>query len=258
MFEFQKQQAAFAAHIRNPEKNAGPENIEARRLKVYTELFFNNIEGFISGGFPVLKSLFSEEAWLEMVRGFVEHHQSHTPYFLEISEEFLAYLEDDQLPIHDEFPFARELAHYEWLELALDVADEEHDRTGLDANGNLLKQVPIVSSLAWPVVYQWPVHEIRRDSIPGAPSQQPVCIVVYRNRMDEVAFLEVNPVTLRLLEILTVSDDHEAVPDKTGEQALTQIAEEMQQSDVSAIIEFGSSILEQLRSLGIILGAVSR
>jgi hypothetical protein len=40
--EFQRKQYEFAAHIRDPEKNAAPPGIEDRRLAIYRDLFFNN------------------------------------------------------------------------------------------------------------------------------------------------------------------------------------------------------------------------
>ncbi|MCW9031410.1 MAG: DNA-binding domain-containing protein, partial [Gammaproteobacteria bacterium] len=49
-------QYEFAAHIRNPALNQKPADIEARRMKIYNELFYNNIEDFIANTYPVLKS----------------------------------------------------------------------------------------------------------------------------------------------------------------------------------------------------------
>lgn len=247
MLEYQKQQAGFAAHIRNPDKFSGPGDIEDRRMKIYRDLFFSNIEGFVSGAFPVFKSLFSEENWLVLIRDFIECHASETPYFLEISQEFLKYLEDPDLPLHQQFPFAQELAHYEWVELALDVADEV-DLANVNPNGDLLAENPVVSAVAWPLLYQWPVHHIGADYLPDTPEEQPVCLIVYRTRNDDIEFMEANPVTLRLLEII----EQDNCP--TGEAALVQLAEEMQQVDAQAIINFGLPILEQLRAAGIILG----
>ena len=43
---FQHTQIEFAAHLRHPQLNAAPANIEDRRLEIYRSLFFNNIEGF--------------------------------------------------------------------------------------------------------------------------------------------------------------------------------------------------------------------
>lgn len=244
--DFQKKQAEFAAHLRNPELHQAPECVEERRLAIYRELFYNNVEGFLSGGFPVTKSLFAEAEWQNLVRDFYTHHKARTPYFLEISEEFLAYLDNEQLPCHRQFPFLTSLAHYEWVELALDVSDEQSD-IKIDPNGDLLSGRPVLSALAWPLVYEWPVHLIGPGYTTAEPSGQPVCLVVYRNRSDKVEFMEANPVTLRLLEIIN------SEPYPTGDQAFTQIAQEMQ-ADTQAIIRFGLPVLEQLRELGIISG----
>ena len=67
---FKKHQYEFTAHIRDPEKNAMPDGIEDRRMKIYRELLYNNIEGFISSGFPVIREIYSDENWHKMVRDF--------------------------------------------------------------------------------------------------------------------------------------------------------------------------------------------
>ncbi|MDH5361618.1 MAG: DNA-binding domain-containing protein, partial [Gammaproteobacteria bacterium] len=46
--DFQVIQYQFAAYIRDPEQNPAPDNIEARRMKIYAELFYNNVEDFMS------------------------------------------------------------------------------------------------------------------------------------------------------------------------------------------------------------------
>ena len=134
--DFRSVQLDFAAHIRNPEVNPRPSDVEARRMKVYVDLFFNNIRSFIDGTFPVCASVLGESRWLDLIRGFVEVHASETPYFLQISEEFLTYLHDRGL--RDLPPFLLELAHYEWVELALDVAQESVEPQSYDPSGELL------------------------------------------------------------------------------------------------------------------------
>ena len=58
---FKQIQYEFAAHIRNPKQNPKPEDVEERRMKIYSELFFNNVEDFMSNTYPVLKETMSEE-----------------------------------------------------------------------------------------------------------------------------------------------------------------------------------------------------
>jgi hypothetical protein len=119
---FQDSQIAFAAHIRHPELHEAPADLEDRRLAIYRDLFYNNIEGFLASGFPVLRSILGDSLWHRMVRDFIHSHQSHSPYFLQISEEFLGYLKDERQVQASDPAFMLELAHYEWVELALDVS----------------------------------------------------------------------------------------------------------------------------------------
>lgn len=238
----------LAAHIRNPDAQDGPADIEPRRLKIYRELFYKNIETFISNGFPILHSLIPEPGWHAMVRDFMANHQCRTPYFLEISQEFLLYLQHTRKPQADDPAFMNELAHYEWLELALDVADENLDDITVELQGDLLAQLPVVSPLAWSMAYHYPVHKIGRDFQPDQPEPSPVYLVVYRDRKDRVGFMEANSVTARLLELLQRDDIN------TGQQALAIIAEELQHPDLAQVIAGGLAIMEQLRELDIILG----
>ena len=47
-------QMAMARYLRDPDKEPAPPGVEQRRLKIYQDLVYNNIEGFISGGFKFL------------------------------------------------------------------------------------------------------------------------------------------------------------------------------------------------------------
>jgi hypothetical protein len=245
---FKKHQYDFTAHLRDPERNPAPEGIEDRRIGIYRDLLYNNIEGFIANGFPVLRSIYSDDDWHKMVRDFFAHHQCTTPYFLEISQEFLDYLQSEREPQQEDPQGLLELAHYEWVELALMVADEETDLNGIDPNGGLLAEHPVLSPLAWPLAYQYPVHRMGPDYLPATPPDQPTYLVVYRNRNDEVKFLEINAVTARLINLLQEN------PEITGELALGQIAQEMQHPNPALVIEGGLSALQELQRYGIVLG----
>ncbi len=49
-----QQQYAFAAHIRDPQHAAPPADIEDRRMGIYRELFFNNLDSSLTDTLPVL------------------------------------------------------------------------------------------------------------------------------------------------------------------------------------------------------------
>ncbi|NNJ97521.1 MAG: DUF2063 domain-containing protein [Gammaproteobacteria bacterium] len=245
---FKKHQYDFTAHLRDPEHNPAPEGIEDRRVGIYRDLLYNNVEGFIANGFPVLRSIYSDDDWHKMVRDFFARHQCTTPYFLEISQEFLDYLQSEREPQAEDPQGLLELAHYEWVELALMVADDNVDLIGIDPNGELRAGHPVLSPLAWPLAYQYPVHRMGPDYLPAAPPDQPTYLVVYRNRNDEVRFLEINPVTARLINLLQDN------PEITGELALDQIVQEINHPQPELVIEAGVSALQELQRYGIVLG----
>lgn len=245
---FIERQYAFAAHLRDPDNNPAPTGIEDRRLEIYRGLFYRNIESFIAGGFPVIRKLYKDDDWQRMVRDFMARHQSRSPYFLEISREFLAYLQQERSPEPCDPPFLLELAHYEWTELALSVADSPVDIDTVDPNADLLGGHPMVSPLAWVLSYRWPVHRLGPGYTPPEPPEQTTHIVVYRDRKDQVRFVLINPVTARLLYLLEEDDS------LSGRDALEKIAGEMQHPKPEVVVQGGLQALEQLKSQGIILG----
>ena len=71
MSQLRDSQFAMARYLRDPDRETPPAGIEARRLKVYEDLVYNNIESFLTSGFPVVHSLYDESDWRELVRQFM-------------------------------------------------------------------------------------------------------------------------------------------------------------------------------------------
>lgn len=246
---FQDKQYAFAAHIRDPEHRPPPKGIEDRRMAVYRELFFNNLRSLLATTFPVLRKLHSDEHWARFIRQFMQKHHARTPYFLELPEEFLSFLQNEYEAQDDDYPFLVELAHYEYIELALSISEDENELDGVDPDGDLLAGIPVKSVLTWVYAYTYPVHRISRDFAPTQPEEQPVYLAVYRRDDDKVGFLELNPVTAGLLNAIA---ENEA--GRTGEQLLREFASEINYPDVDAFIDHGTTALHEMRQLGILTG----
>ena len=246
---FKQAQYEFSAHIRDPKLNPRPVDVEARRMTIYNELFFNNVEDFIANTYPVLKEITPEQQWQEMIRDYFSNHLSHTPLFPEMPREFLKYLEEERENKNDP-NFINELAHYEWVELALMTSDldENVNWDNIDIDGDLLNNSPILSPLAWSLSYQYPVHQISNDFIPDEASEHPIYLLVYRDNNDEVHFMELNPVTAQLIQLITKK------PNLTSKQILELIAEQMQHPKPKTVIEGGHQIIQDLKNRNIILG----
>lgn len=244
-------QRRFAAHIRDPERQPAPEGIEDRRLQVYRELFFNNMRSMLAGNFPVLHELYGADAWSALVRDFYADYRCHTPLFTEIAREFLRYLQDVREPGPDDPPFLLELAHYEWVELALELDDRDLDAVQADGDGDLLQGCPVLSPLAWPLSYRFPVHRIRPDYRPSEAPPEATHLLVYRDRGDRVRFMTLNAVARRLLGLL-----QEDAP-ITGRAALERIAADIRHPDPARVLAAGADLLADFRERDVILGTRS-
>lgn len=236
-------QQQFMAHIRNPSGVTKPDDISEKRITVYNELFFNNIEGFISSAFPVLKSLYEEDAWLELVRLFFIQHNCQSPYFLDISKEFLFFLQHEYDASVQDPVFLLELAHYEWVELDVSVClscEGYSEITDWHAQPLYLKDT------ARNLSYRFPVHQISVDFTPEQPSEQPHYFVVYRDRDEEVAFIASNPMTALLLDYL------EQQPGILLSALVEQIAEEFTQFSYEQLSTGAQQTLTAMAELGIV------
>lgn len=247
---FIRTQHQFTQYIRNPETAPAPSDIEQRRMDLYCDFLFTNISNFLAENFPVLKKIMSEQQWEELSRDFFSRHQSHSPYFSQISQEFLQYLQSERLENpqskHD-LPFLLELAHYEWAELVMSIA-EDVDR-GNSIITDPLAQALTLSDTALTLAYQYPVHKISPDFIPTQPPAQATYLVVYRNADDQIVFMETNPVTHALLETLANNTEQATL------SVLNKLADDLQHPNPDTLIQGGLSIINDFISRGIVISA---
>lgn len=236
--DFKAKQLEFAAYIRNPESNSPPADVNQQRMAIYRELFFNNIDSFLSANFPVLRTILNDRQWFELGQDFFAKHANQSPHFSKIPEEFLDYLQSERDSSGD-FSFMLELAHYEWVEMALSIAKETVPVNHQNRN-DLQNQHIRLSPLAWPLAYQYPVQKISPDFLPETPPEQATFLIVYRDPDDEVNFIEITPITYRLLEII---QENEQV---LVAECLKQVAEESKHPNPEMIIAGGLQILKEL------------
>ncbi len=201
MSDFKQVQMQFAQHIKDPENSPCPEGIEPRRMSVYQDLFFNNIMGFVSNGFPVLCSLYGEDDWQTLVRAFFVRHPCASPIFLDIANEFITYLSSSYVKTDSDPQFMLELAHYEWVELVISIRQQNGLELSL-STADIEDSALVLSELAWPLSYQYPVHQLSTDYKPEQAPEEATHLVVYRNDNDDVEFMLLNSASVQLLALI--------------------------------------------------------
>jgi hypothetical protein len=243
--DFKARQQEFSAYLRDPEKHPAPADVKPERMAMYRELFFNNIDNFLAVNFPVLRKILSDAQWRELGEDFFARHTCKTPYFSEIAEEFLDYLQTERDNPSDP-PFMLELVHYEWVEMAVSIAKWD-DPANPPFSGEFSAATIQVSPLAWPLVYRFPVHRISPDYQPSEPPEKPTFLIVYRDHKDEVHFLEITPLTYQLLALI------QEQPGQTAAAYLKSVAEQLQHPQPEIIYEGGLKIVQDLAARSIIL-----
>lgn len=246
---FQQYQTQFTDHIRDPKLSLRPKGVQARGMSIYTAIVFNNMDETLSACFPVCKKIIGARRWKRLVRAFMTDHRCTTPWFRKIPEELLRWLETSPQAAHDLPPFLLSLAHYEWVELSIAVSDASLDTTP-DADGDLLTGLPALAPALVCLKYDYPVHRISPRFKPTQPLAQAVHLLVFRDVDDTVQFMELNPVSARLIELLQETKI-------TGRQAIEAIATEIQFHDLSVMVKFGAELLSSLQQRGAILGAIA-
>ena len=235
-----EQQLRMTRYIRYPQANEPPPGIETRRLAVYRQLFFGNLQSLLAGNFPVLHASLPGEQWQGLTEGFYAGFRCQTPLFTEVAGEFVEYLEG-----RTEQPgWVAELAHYEFIETALllsDSAEPAHD-----PQGDLLEGVPLLSVLAAPLAYAWPVSHIGPEHIPLETPAEPTLLLARRGSDLKVYFSRLAP----LAHALLVSLQQWQLTGRQHFKALAEIAG----VELAAIEGPGIALLRSLKEQGVVLG----
>lgn len=245
----EQQLLCLAHYVRDPAGSAPPPGIETRRLAIYRRLFYGNIESMLAAGFPVLCASLGASPWHQLVQDFYAHYRCQTPLFTELASEFVLYLEQGaserlNLPL-----WLTELAHYERVESELLLSPSQS--TVFNPATDPLDTVLVLSELAWPLAYQWPVCDIGpeyllKEHLPKPPLPEPTLLLAHRKADHKVHFSRLAPLAYTLL--VSVQQQH-----WTGRQHLTALADSMSVT-LDAVLPAGQALLEQLLLQGVISG----
>ena len=248
---FQDQQYRFTGHIRDPQCRPAPADVEDRRMAIYRDLLYRNVEGFMASSFPVLRGIMEDGPWHAMIREFFKVHRSRTPYFPKLARELLHYLQHERQSQESDYPFMLELAQYEHAESMLMMDVRTVPGHGYDPDGDLLQDRPVLNPLRICLSCIWPVHRISPEYLPDHPPETPSYLLLSRNKEDRLCFTILNSVSARLIEVLG-----EEARQRNGRDILSDIARELGHPKADQVIASGMALMQDLRNKEILLGTV--
>jgi len=241
-----QQQNTLGLYLRDPDHCAPPAGMDVTRAQVYRDLIFANLSSLLSGTFPVLIKILGDEHWRSLVRIFLRDYRARTPKFGEIAKEFVEFLASEPQALAEGSwpPFMVELAHYEWIEMALQQSEAEP--LPLSDAGLSLDQPLQVSPLAWPLAYAWPVQLVGPDYQPQTTPAQPTLLLVRRAEDWSVKFSALSPLAWRLLQRI------EEFPQLDGREQLEGLAVEAGMAGSPEFMESGVVLLRQMHEEGVL------
>lgn len=244
--DFQRYQQAFTARLRDPKNQPPLAGVPKERMAVYEEIVFNNLFESVSACFPVASKVLGKRKWLKLNQAFMRDYSANSPLFRKIPEQFLQFLNNANAELQALLPpYLNSLCHYEWIELFVASSPHAAQPNDIEHEGDLGNGKPVFAPTMQLLNYDYAVHKISpRHKPKQAESTQ---LLVFLNADDQVKFIELNAVTYRLISLLQNAPIN-------GRQALMFLAKELQHPQPESIIEFGLSILEDLRNQGVIIG----
>ena len=170
------------------------------KMSLYHSLIMCNMQEVIQPCFPVLKSLLCEATWQALALDFLQKTKLSTPLFHKLPYEFVIYLQNNPV---DHYPFAAELAHYEWIELELELAQSMDKEQQAINSAEPLNVAWQLSSCARLLAYDYDVHNISCDYLPN--QQIPTYLAVYQAN-DVVHFMSLNELSFQLLQCILAEE----------------------------------------------------
>ncbi len=240
-------QRRLCSYLRNPAGSVRPRGLDVRRLNVYRDLVFANVESLLSGAYPVAKRVLGER-WQSMVRAFLSEYRAQTPYFTRLADEFFQFVGQRE-DAGDLPPFLRELLHHERLEIELlyrQVEDLHPPVVPFD-------QAPLaLSPLAEVNHYRYPVQRIGPDFMPQRVPESPTFILQYRNAHGRVVFMELSHLAYQLLWLISQHPGHcgEFWMKSIDEMLAGQTARQQREDFLSG----GLALLARLFDTGVLQG----
>ncbi|WP_367608114.1 DUF2063 domain-containing protein [Legionella sp. W05-934-2] len=165
-------------------------------LSLYQSLIHNNLNSVVSPCFPVLQSILDKAQWHALIDRFLQNYHAQHPAYHRVPEQFVEFLSQlDDLP----YPFVDELAHYEWLELAVETAELPSAPIALSKPiEETMFKMPPSARFQW---YDYPVHLIDPTNI--LAMRDPTALVVYRPyHQRQIEFMKIDLLACHCLHFL--------------------------------------------------------
>lgn len=225
----------------------------AERFQTYRDHVSEGLLGGVKDAFPISYSLMPRAEWNELLNSFYLKHLTGSPLARHVYREFGLALQDYRGPASKKYPFLKELARYEYLDIKLYFALDQklNIEWQKEAPRDPLTLVPILNPVLELETYHWPVHQIvKRNAKRMIQEKGHYPLLVYRHPETlELHFMESNVVLADLVGAI-----------KAGRKNIGQILSilakrhRIKAAQQESFWQEGLRTLADLRQRGVVIG----
>ena len=214
-------------------------------MAVYRGLVFHNIQEQLRLAYPILHAFLPSAQWDTLVQEFFAQHDCSTPQLWQMPYELVRFVEQSRYAAKLGYPFLSDLLRFEWTEIELFMT-ADIPAPPLRLAGAVLEDPLVLNPILRLQHYRYPVFRVRPADLVSQPGD--FFLLSFRHPEScNVQFLELSPLTVRVVEIL-------AERPTTGRVALRQAGEELGVTDLALLTtqgeEFFTTLLREQAALG--------
>lgn len=229
-------QQQFSAAVRAV--NPSSTRFDQDKVQLYQSLLRNNLDACVNRCFPILRQLLPSKIWAELIINFLAQGKGKTPLYLQLPYEFVEYIQENPI---EGYPFAADLAHYEWIELDLEMAD---------CNEKPHLNIPPVLDVPWRLAaasrllaYDFPVDTI---SVQHGPQEPSPCYFLVHKQDVQVVFIKLSVQSYQILQLM-ITQQHSPM------QVIHALQQHFPQTNVKALSKDMLQFLQPLVEEGILI-----
>lgn len=167
-------------------------------LQTYRRLVYSNIEANLCKAYPITKELLTQKEWEGLIQAFFASYPIRSPHLWEMPKDLFLWLQKEDHPLTETYPFLCDLLYFEWLEIEFFVMPDK-DSPPSCLKGHLIEDLLVFNPEHQIFSFSYPVF---KENIREAVScEGHYFLLVYRTQSKkDVRYFELSPLYVFLWE----------------------------------------------------------
>ncbi len=212
-------------------------NINEKRIPIYHNMIFSNIEKYLKYAYPITYDLLSKKQWDQLTYEFVTEHDCTTAAFRKMPKELCIFVKKRNYAKEFQIPYLDDLLLFEWLEIEVhqmpDQTFEKHRVIGDVLKDQLLLNPEFI-------LYRFSYPVFKKHPLPKETNAGSYPLFIYRHPDTlNVHFISLSPFFATVIQELTQKSS-------SGKAVLKKVLKAHPIADENKVFSTGKAFFESL------------